>query len=426
MGTVKIRDVKAILTQPPRGGRFTVVKIETTEPGLYGLGDASYRTRPLAVKSAIVDYLRPFLIGKDVANIEDIWQSAYVSSYWRNGPVLNNALGGVDEALWDIKGKMAGMPVYDLLGGKAREAAALYAHASGSSLQETEDKVFALLERGFHYIRLQTATPGFATYGSKSGGDRDPNDGPKWIATNVDAADEEHAWAQQAGIFEPMPYMRSAIDMMAHMRNKMGWKVEFLHDAHERLPAIQAVQFAKEMEPFKLFFLEDLFTPGQVDWFKRVREQCSTPLSMGEIINNPLEIVPLVDQRLIDFIRLRVAHIGGITPARKYAAHGEMYGVRTAFQGPGNISPVGVAAHLHLDLAISNFGIQESSEHHESLAEIFPGMPEVRDGYMWANDKPGLGVDIDEAAAMKLPHDLTPKSGAFDNVRRADGTVVTP
>ena len=147
---------------------------------------------------------------------------------------------------------------------------------------------------------------------------------------------------------------------------------------------------------------------------------------MGEIINNPLEIVPLVDQRLIDFIRLRVAHIGGITPARKYAAHGEMYGVRTAFQGPGNISPVGVAAHLHLDLAISNFGIQESSEHPESLAEIFPGMPTVQDGYMWANDKPGLGIDIDEEAALKFPHDPTPKSGAFDNVRRADGSVVTP
>lgn len=425
MSKVKIREVKVIMTQPPRGGRFTVVKIETTEPGLYGLGDASYRTRPLAVRSAIADYLRPFLIGKDVANIEDIWQSAYVSSYWRNGPVLNHALGGVDEALWDIKGKMAGMPVYDLLGGKAREAAAVYAHASGGSMEETEARAFKLLEEGFHHIRLQTATPGFDTYGSRSGGQRDPHDGPRWIATQAEPASREHAWAQRAGIFEPMPYMRSALAMMAHMRNKMGWKVEFLHDAHERLPAIQAVQFAKEMEPFKLFFLEDLFAPGQVDWFRRVREQCATPLAMGEIINNPLEIAPLVDERLIDFIRLRVAHIGGITPARKYAAHAEMYGVRTAWQGPGNISPVGVAAHLHLDLAVSNFGIQESPEHHPGLVEIFPGMPEIHDGYMWAYDKPGLGVDIDEATALKFPHHPTP-GGVFDNVRRADGSVVTP
>ena len=425
MGNVKIRDIRVIMTQPTSGGRFTVVKIETTEPGLYGLGDASYRTRPLAVKSAIEDYLRPFLIGKDVANIEDIWQSAWVSSYWRNGPVLNNALGGVDEALWDIKGKMANMPVYDLLGGKTREAAAVYAHASGSSLQATEDVARSFMERGFHYIRLQTATPGFATYGTASGGDRDPQDGPKWIATNIEAAAPEHAWAQRAGVFEPKPYMRSAIQMMEHMRDKLGWKVEFLHDAHERLPATQAVEFAKEMEQFKLFFLEDLFTPGNVEWFRRVREQCTTPLSMGEIINNSHEIVPLVDERLIDFIRLRVAHIGGITPARKYAAHAEMYGVRTAWQGPGNISPIGVAAHLHLDLAVSNFGIQESPEFSNDLAEFFPGMPTVSEGYMWANDGPGLGVDIDEEAAVKKPHEPHP-SGVFDNVRRADGSVVTP
>jgi mannonate dehydratase len=425
MSAVKIRDIRVIMTQPLRGGRFTVVKIETSEPGLYGLGDASYRTRPLAVRSAILDYLRPFLIGKDVANIEDIWQSAYVSSYWRNGPVLNNALGGVDEALWDIKGKMANMPVYDLLGGKAREAAAVYAHSSGASLQETEESAMSLHERGFHYIRLQTATPGFATYGTASGGERDPDDGPAWVATNIEAAAKEHAWAQRAGIFEPMPYMRSALQMFDHMRNKMGWKVEFLHDAHERLPAIQAVQFAKELEQYKPFFLEDLFSPGQVDWFRRVREQCATPLSMGEIINNSHEIIPLVDERLIDFIRLRVAHIGGITPARKYASHAEMYNVRTAWQGPGNISPVGVAAHLHLDLAVSNFGIQESPEFPESLAEVFPGMPEIHNGYMWSNSKPGLGVDIDEAAALKMPHDPTP-GGVFDNVRRADGTVVTP
>ena len=424
MSNVKIRDIKVIMTQPTPGGRFTVVKIETTEPGLYGLGDASYRTRPLAVRSAIVDYLRPFLIGKDVANIEDIWQSAYVSSYWRNGPVLNNALGGVDEALWDIKGKMANMPVYDLLGGKAREAVALYAHSSGGSLQETEDSAMELHEKGFHYIRLQTATPGFATYGTAGGGERDRDDGPTWIA-NVEAAAPEHAWAQKAGVFEPMPYMRSALKMMDHMRNKMGWGVEFLHDANERLPAIQAVQFAKELEQYKLFFLEDLFSPGQVDWFERVREQCATPLSMGEIINNSHEIVPLVDQRLIDFIRLRVAHIGGITPARKYAAHAEIYGVRTAWQGPSNISPIGITAHMHLDLAISNFGIQEAAEHPESLREIFPGMPETRDGYMWVNDKPGLGIDIDEEAALKMPHQDGP-SGVFDNVRRADGTVVTP
>ena len=427
MSNVKIRDVRVIMAQPERSAQFTVVKIETTEPGLYGVGDASSRTRPLAVKTAIEEYLRPFLIGKDVANIEDIWQSAYVSAYWRNGPILNNALGGVDEALWDIKGKMAGMPVYDLLGGKAREAAATYAHASGRDMKEVEDKARAFMAEGFHHVRIQVATPGFATYGvsGAAGAGRDPQDGPKWITTQAEAADPLHAWAQRTGVFEPKPYMRSAIGLMEHMRNTLGWKVELLHDVHERLPAPLAVDFAKEVEKFKLFFLEDLFSPNDIEWFRRVREQCATPLSIGEIFNHPHEIVPLLKDRLIDYLRLRVAHIGGITPARKYATVAETFGVKTAWQGPGNISPVGHAAHLMLDLAVSNFGVQEGPEFNQHTIEMFPGTPEVRDGYMWSNAKPGLGTDIDENLAASRPHKPHPTS-AFDNVRRADGTVVTP
>ncbi len=427
MGNVKIRNVRTILTEPAPGMRFTVVKVETTEPDLYGLGCASLRTRPKAVKVAIEDYLRPFLIGKDVADIEDIWQSAYVSSYWRNGPVLNNALSGVDEALWDIKGKMAGMPVYDLLGGKAREAAAVYAHASAGDPAEVEDQARAFMEQGFHHVRVQVATPGFATYGvnSASGAGRDPQDGPKWITNRAVAADERFAYAQRAGIFEPKPYMRSALSLLERMRDKLGWKVELLHDVHERLPGILGVQFAKEVEPIKLFFLEDLFSPADNEYFRLVRGQCATPLSIGEIFNNPQEIVPLVKDRLIDFLRIRLSPVGGITPARKYAALCEAFGVRTAFQGPSNVSPVGHAASLMLDLNIWNFGIQESPGYTERVREMFPGTPEIRDGYMWSNGKPGLGIDIDEEMAARFPHPEQPTS-TFDNVRRADGTVVTP
>ena len=199
MSNVKIRDVRVILTEPTPGARFTVVKIETTEPGLYGLGCASLRTRPKAVKAAIEDYLRPFLIGKDPADIEDIWQSAYVSSYWRSGPILNNALSGIDEALWDIKGKVAGMPVYDLLGGKAREAAAVYAHASAATPEEVENQAWGFIEEGYHYVRVQVATPGFATYGASGGEghERDPQDGPKWITTKAAPADDRYAYAQK-------------------------------------------------------------------------------------------------------------------------------------------------------------------------------------------------------------------------------------
>lgn len=427
MTNVKIRDIKAILTEPDPGSRYTVVKIETSEPGLYGLGDASYRTRPKAVRSAIEDYLRPFLIGKDVADIEDIWQSAYSSSYWRNGPVLNNALSGVDEALWDIKGKMAGMPVYDLLGGKAREAAAVYAHSTGKDIKQVEDRARKFMEEGYHYIRLQVATPGFATYGApaSSATGRDPQDGPRWVTGKTAAATREYAYAQDAGVFEPRPYMRSAIEMIGHMRNTLGWKVEFLHDVHERLPANLAVEFAKEMEQFKLFFLEDLLPPSDIDWFKNVRQQCSTPMAIGEIFNNIHEIVPLVKDRLIDFMRARISSIGGITPARKFASVGEAFSVRTAWQGPGNISPVGHAANLHVDLAVWNFGIQEAPEFRKATLDVFSGVPEVRDGYMWSNGKPGLGVEIDEKLAAKYPHNET-GGGHFDNVRRADGTVVRP
>ncbi|MEK9676604.1 MAG: enolase C-terminal domain-like protein [Chloroflexota bacterium] len=427
MSNVRIRDIKVILTEPEPGARFTVVKIDTTEPGLYGLGCASLRTRPKAVKAAIEEYLKPFLIGKDTKDIEDIWQSAHVSSYWRNGPILNNALSGIDEALWDIKGKIAGMPVYDLLGGQAREAAAVYAHASAASPEEVEDQAWKFLEEGYHHIRLQVATPGFATYGASGGEgrDRDPQDGPKWITKKTSTFDDRYGYAQNTGIFEPKPYMRSAIALLDRVRNSLGWKVELLHDVHERLPTILAVDFAKEVEQFKLFFLEDLLPPHETHWYERVREQCSTPLSIGEIFNNPLEVVPLIHGKLIDFIRTRLSPIGGITPARKYSAMAELMGIRTAFQGPGNVSPVGQAAHLNVDLSISNFGIQEEAIYSDRIKEIFPGSPEIRDGYMWSNGQPGLGIDINEELAAKYPHNEE-GGGHFDNVRRADGTVVRP
>lgn len=151
---ITIRNVKTILTAP-EGINLVVVKIETSEPGLYGLGCATFTQRYLTVASAIEDYLKPWLIGKDVQRIEDIWQTAMVSGYWRNGPEFNNALSGVDMALWDIKGKIAGLPVYQLLGGKCREAAAIYKHADGASKEEVEHNVRSFMEQGVRYVRCQ-------------------------------------------------------------------------------------------------------------------------------------------------------------------------------------------------------------------------------------------------------------------------------
>ena len=430
MSQVTIRDIRAILTEPD-GIRLVIVKVETSEPGLHGVGCATFTQRPLPVKSAVEDYLRPFLIGRAVNDIEDMWQSAYVSSYWRNGGVLNNALSGVDQALWDIKGKMAGMPVYDLLGGRAREAAAVYVHASGREPADVADRVDAFRDQGFHHIRVQVDTPGYSTYGTR-GKESVPGDegasrgGPKPVTSWVRDVSPDKLYAHPTGIFEPRPYMYSALRLFEHIRDRCGDDFEMLHDVHERIPPIDGVWFAKEVEKFRLFFLEDLFAPEDQEYFRMVRQQCATPLSMGELWNNPHEIVPMIKDRLIDFIRVHVSQMGGITPCRKLAAMAELCGVRTAWHGPGDTSPVGHAANLMLDLNCWNFGIQEYSIFGERTREVFPGYPEVRDGHMWSNGKPGLGIDVDEALAAKFPHRDMAYGGAWSEVRRADGSIVRP
>ena len=426
MSDLQIRDVRVILTEPDNI-RLVIVKIETTEPELYGIGCATFTQRPTAVVSAVNDYLRPFLIGKNPADIEDIWQSSYVSSYWRNGPVLNNALSGVDQALWDIKGKLANMPVYDLFGGKARDAAAVYVHSTGDDLQEVEDRARAFIDQGFHYIRVQVATPGYATYGSRGAvADDSLQTGPRVITDRVTKFDSNTIYAHPGGIFEPRPYIKSALGLFEHIRATIGWDIEILHDVHERIPPIMGVDLAKEVEQYKLFFLEDLFAPEDNDYFRMVRQQTSTPIAMGELYNSPHEIIPMVKDRLLDFMRVHISQIGGLTPARKLAALCEAFNVRSAWHGPGDTSPVGHAANLMLDLNTINFGIQEYAIFQERTQEVFPGCPEVRDGYMWPNGKPGLGIDVDEELAAKYPFKERAFGGAWDTVRRADGGVVRP
>lgn len=395
---MKITNVKTILTAPD-GIRLVVVKVETSEPGLYGIGCATFTQRPLAVATAVDEYLKPFLIGKDPGNIEDIFQTSFVSSYWRNGPVLNNALSGVDIALWDIMGKRAGMPVYQLLGGKCREAVTLYAHAGGSDFQEVEENIRRYMEQGYRYVRAQVAIPGYATYGASGGG---------------------------TPAFEPTPYVNTVVKLFAHLREQLGDEVELLHDVHERIPPIQAINLAKLLEPYHLFFLEDPFAPEDVDYFQLMRQQTSTPIAMGELFNNPNEYVHLIKERLIDFIRVHISQIGGISPARKLAAFCEFFGVRTAWHGPGDVSPVGHAANVALDMACYNFGIQEQHVFRENTKEVFPGCPEIRDGCYWVSDAPGLGMDINEELAAKFPFPEHPLNGGWPPVRRRDGTVIRP
>jgi len=411
MPALRITRVRAICTAPD-GIRLVVVKVETSEPGLYGLGCATFTQRPLVVVTAVQEYLEPFLIGRDPNDIEDIYQAAYVSSYWRSGPVLNNALSGVDQALWDIKGKRAGMPVYQLFGGKCRQAAPLYAHASGRDFEEVEDRARRFMDQGYRYVRCQVDVPGYSTYGTAGGQSRQGQQ-PAHLRT------DQAPW-------EPGPYCRIVPKLFDRMRAQLGDDVELLHDVHERVPPIQAIKLARELEPYRLFFLEDPFAPEDVDYFRILRQQSAVPLAMGELFVNQAEYVPLIRDRLIDFIRVHISDIGGLSMARKLAAFCEFFGVRTAWHGPGDVSPVGHAANLQLDLACHNFGIQEQHVFGERTREVFPGCPEIRDGMLWSNDQPGLGIDLDETQAAKYPFPAHPMNGAWPPIRRLDGTVIRP
>ena len=399
--SVKIEKIRAICTAP-EGIPLVIVKIETNQPGLYGLGCATYTQRFLTVAHAVEHYMDPLLRGKDVSQIEDIWQMAMVSPYWRNGPVLNNALSGVDMALWDIKGKLANMPLYDIWGGKVREGARVYRHADGETLEEVGDRVQEFIEQGVQVIRLQ-----FGGYGGKAKKLPAPPDG-----------------ASPGAYYDPLDYQLNVLKVFDAMRNRFGFNIEFCHDVHERLEPIEAVRLAKELEPYRLFFLEDALAPEQVDWFKIIRQQSCTPLAMGELFTHPQEWLGLISGRLIDFIRCHISSIGGITPARKLAALCEAYSVRTAWHGPGDVSPVGHAANIHLDLVSWNFGIQEWSHWTEKSEAVFPGCPELRSGYVYISDKPGIGIDINEKEAAKYPcSEALPE---WTNARRPDGTLARP
>jgi mannonate dehydratase len=405
---LKITDVKTVLTAPARI-RLVVVKVMTSEAGLYGLGCATFTQRPRVVETAIEKYLKPFLIGKDPAEIEDVWQSSFVSSYWRNGPVLNNAISGVDMALWDILGKRAKMPLYALLGGRCRKAVDVYRHASGRTMKEVEDTVRKYMEAGYRHIRVQMAVPGLSTYGAAAKGD-----------SKLPVNARTQTW-------EPGPYVRLVPKLFEHLRKQLGDEVELLHDIHERVPPILAMRLVKDVEPYRPFFMEDPFAPEDIGYFTKLRALTACPIAMGELFNNPHEWVGLITRREIDFIRCHMSQIGGLSMARKVAALCEFFAVRTAWHGPGDTSPVGHAAGVHLDLVTPNFGVQEAREFSEAEREVFPGCPTLKDGYYHVTDAPGLGIDLNEKAAAKYPiTDDPPFDMNWGNVRRRDGSVVKP
>ena len=405
-----IKDVTVIATAPA-GLRLSVVKITTDQDGLYGYGCGTFTQRAELVNAAVERYLKPFLIGKKADRIEDIWQACYDSSYWRNGPVLNNAISGVDQALWDIKGRQAGLPVYELLGGKCREAAACYTHAAGAEIQQTIDQARKFMDAGFRHVRVQVGVPGMAGYGASRG-------------------DATVGALHEGPVFEPAYYIRRALKLFEECRKQLGDEVELLHDVHERVTPNQAVQFLKDAERFKMFYMEDALSPEDIDYFRQIRSQCATPIAMGELFNSPHEWTPLISERLIDYIRIHVTQAGGLTPVRKIAAMAEIFGVKTAWHGPGDVSPIGHAANVTLDLICYNFGIQEYSAFNDRLQEVFHGCPVMKAGYLYANEAPGWGIEVDEKAAAKYPYGTFERgerqrlNGGWGEVRRLDGTII--
>ena len=405
MPAPRIKDISVIECEP-EGVRLTVVKITTDQDGLYGYGCATFTQRADLVKPAVELYLKPFLLNKTTDRIEDIWQSCYDSSYWRNGPVLNNAISGVDQALWDIKGRQAGMPVYQLNGGKCREAVDTYAHASGKEFQDVIDNAKQYLAQGFRNIRVQVGLPGMAGYGSQH--------------ANTDRMPALH----DKPLFEPAYQMRRALKLLEISRRELGDEVELLHDMHERLTPNEAVQFCKEAEQYRMFFLEDPLSPEDLGYFRQISQNCATPIAMGELFNSPHEWQPLIEEQLIDYIRVHLSEAGGFSPSRKIAILAEQYGVKTAWHGPGDVSPVGHMANVTLDIVSYNFGIQEYTPFSERTQAIFKGCPVMKDGYLWVNENPGWGIEIDEKEAARAPFLPSPLNGGWGEIRRRDGTVI--
>jgi mannonate dehydratase len=402
----KITEIRTIRSRS--NGSWVFVKVLTDQPGLYGIGSASDCYHSATIITAIEESIGSRFIGRDVSRIEDNWQSIYTSAYWRNGAIYNTALAGIDMALWDIKGKEAGMPVYQLLGGACRSAVPCYAHAGGGDLEALVDDIQRYIDEGWPVIRCQ-----LGGYG-----------GGGFIESNK-AQRPKNAWPQTHA-FDDEAYLESIPKMFEFLRKRLGFGPKLTHDVHEHLRPQNAVQLSKLLEPYRLYFLEDVLSPEQIEWYRMIREQCTTPQAMGELFVNPMEYMPLIRDRLIDYIRVRVSKAGGITPCRKIAALCEWFGVQTAWQEGGDNDPVNQAAAMHLDLSSTSFGIQEENGFSPAEREAFPGIAVLEGGYLYPNDQPGLGIDINEEKAAALMDGPPKRPGFAAEDRRADGSVVRP
>ena len=397
-----IAAARVIVSSP--GRNFVTLKIET-ESGAYGLGDATLNGRELAVASYLEVHVAPLLIGRDEQQIEDTWQYLYRGAYWRRGPVTMSAIGAVDTALWDLKAKQADLPLYQLLGGACRKGVMVYGHANGETIEATIAEAEAFIEESYRAVRLQTAVPGLsATYGVSS---------DKLFYEPAREGDPpEQIWSTDR-------YLPLVPKLFAAAREALGWDVRLLHDAHHRLTPIEAARLAKDLEPWRPFWLEDATPADNPDGFRLIRRHSTTPLAVGEVFNSIFDARQLIQEQLIDYIRATVTHAGGITHLRRIAALADLYGVKTGCHGPTDLSPVCLAAALHFGLSLPNFGIQEYMRHTAETDAVFPHAYTFADGYLHPGEAPGLGVDLDEALAARHPY----RRASLPVARLEDGSM---
>jgi len=399
---MKIVNAYVNITSP--GRNFITLKIETDD-GIYGLGDGTLNGRELAVASYLTEHVIPCILGRDPFQTEDIWQYLYRGAYWRRGPVTMAAIGAVDVALWDIKGKALNTPVYNLLGGESREGVLVYCHATGKDVDHALEDVARHQELGYKAIRVQSGIPGLSTtYGIARG--------PGRYEPAERGLPSEYEWSTEH-------YLRHVPTLFARVREVFGEELHLLHDCHHRLTPIEAGRLGKELEPFHLFWLEDPSPAELQEGFKIIRQHTATPIAVGEVFNSIWDAHDLIRNQWIDYIRMTLVHAGGFTHLKKIADFAELYHVRTGCHGATDMSPVTMAAALQFDTAIHNFGIQEHMPHSDETDAVFPHNYSFKDGYMHAGDAPGLGVDLDEALAAKYPY----QRAYLPINRKLDGTL---
>ena len=399
---MRIVDARVVVCCP--GRNFVTLKI-TTEDGVSGLGDATLNGRELAVAAYLEEHVAPLLVGRDARRIEDTWQYLYKGAYWRRGPVTMSAIAAVDVALWDIKAKSLGAPLYQLLGGASRDGVLVYGHASGADEEEAVKSVAKVLETGFRAVRVQAGIPGLqSTYGVGKGGHH-------YEPAERDAPPES-SWSSER-------YIDFVPRLFARMRREFGPDLHLLHDCHHRLTPIEAARVGKSLEPYRPFWMEDPTTAELQQGFRLIRQHTTTPIAVGETFNSVYDCEQLVREQLVDYLRATVVHAGGITHLRKIAAMAEPYQVRLGSHGATDLSPVCMAAALHLDLAVHNFGIQEYMAHSPETDRVFPHAYRFEEGMMHPGERPGLGVELDEAEAARHPY----RRAYLPINRRLDGTM---